>query len=159
MISDLLSYSDWRSYSTCQDFIRTQLCVTLCDPMDCSPPGSSVHGIFQARIVEWVATSYSRGSSLTQGSNRCLLSLLHWQADSLPLVPHRNPQDFIQEQKENTQVYSQWQFASNVWHLTQFTVFVISWYGVSGYTMLSFGNYNSLTTSFSILTSIIILLT
>ena len=38
-------------------------CPTLCDPMDCSPPGSSVHGIFHARIVEQVATSYSRGSS------------------------------------------------------------------------------------------------
>ena len=36
---------------------------TLCDPMDCSPPGSSVHGILQARILEWVTTSFSRGSS------------------------------------------------------------------------------------------------
>ena len=33
----------------------TQLHLTLCDPIDCSPPGSSVHGIFQARILEWVA--------------------------------------------------------------------------------------------------------
>ena len=41
----------------------TQLCPTLCDPMDCSPPCSSVHGIFQARIVERVAISYSSGSS------------------------------------------------------------------------------------------------
>ena len=39
-----------------------QSCLTLCDPMDCSPPGSSVHGIFQARILEWVAISSSRGS-------------------------------------------------------------------------------------------------
>ena len=37
---------------------------TLCDPTDCSPPCSSVHGIFQARILEWVAISYSGGSSL-----------------------------------------------------------------------------------------------
>ena len=37
-----------------------QLCLTLCDPMDCSPPGSSVHGLFQARILEWVAVSFSR---------------------------------------------------------------------------------------------------
>ena len=36
-----------------------QLCTTLCDPMDCSPPGSSIHGIFQARILEWVAISVS----------------------------------------------------------------------------------------------------
>ena len=41
----------------------TQSCPTLCDPADCSPPGSSVHGIFQARILEWVAVSSSRGSS------------------------------------------------------------------------------------------------
>ena len=41
----------------------TQTYQTLCEPMDCSPPGSSVHGIFWARILEWVATSFSRGSS------------------------------------------------------------------------------------------------
>ena len=41
----------------------THSCLTLCDPMDCSLPGSSVHGIFQARILEWVAISFSRGSS------------------------------------------------------------------------------------------------
>ena len=40
-----------------------QSCLTLCDPMDCSPPGSSVQGIFQARILEWVAFPFSRGSS------------------------------------------------------------------------------------------------
>ena len=40
-----------------------QLCPILCDPVDCSPPGSSVHGILQARILEWVAISFSRGSS------------------------------------------------------------------------------------------------
>ena len=40
-----------------------QLCLTLCNPLDSSPPGSSVHGIFQARILECVATSFSKGSS------------------------------------------------------------------------------------------------
>ena len=39
------------------------LCSTLCDSMDCSPPGSSVHGILQARILEWVAMPSARGSS------------------------------------------------------------------------------------------------
>ena len=39
-----------------------QPCPTLCDPMDCRPPGSSVHGILQARVLEWVAMSSSRGS-------------------------------------------------------------------------------------------------
>ena len=38
-----------------------QSCPTLCDPMDCSPPGSSVHGILQARILEWVAISFTKG--------------------------------------------------------------------------------------------------
>ena len=40
-----------------------QSCPALCDPMDCSPPGSSVHGILQARILEWVAIPFSRISS------------------------------------------------------------------------------------------------
>ena len=40
-----------------------QSCPTLCDPMDCSLPGSSIHGIFQARVLEWVAIFFSRGSS------------------------------------------------------------------------------------------------
>ena len=41
----------------------SQSCPTLCDPMDCSPPGSSVHGLLQARTLEWVAMPSSRGSS------------------------------------------------------------------------------------------------
>ena len=45
-------------FSFCSD---THSCVMFCDPMDCSPPGSSVHGIFQARIPEWVDISSSRG--------------------------------------------------------------------------------------------------
>ena len=53
----------------------TQSCTTLCDPMD--PLWSSVHGILQARILEWVAIPFSRGSSLTQGSNPGLLHC--WQ--------------------------------------------------------------------------------
>ena len=41
----------------------SQSCLTLCNPMDCSPPGSPVHGILQARLLEWVAIPFSRGSS------------------------------------------------------------------------------------------------
>ena len=55
-----------------------QLCLTLCSPVDCSSQGSSVHGILQARILEWVAISFSRGSSR-------LLHLLNWQVSSLLL--------------------------------------------------------------------------
>ena len=50
-----------------------QSCLTHCDPMDCSPPGSSIHGILQAGMLEWVAMPFSRGSSLTQVSNSGLL--------------------------------------------------------------------------------------
>ena len=61
---------------------HTQLFVTLC-----RLPDSSVHGIFQARILKTVAISFSRGTFSTQRSSSCLLHLLHWQADSLPLAP------------------------------------------------------------------------
>ena len=44
----------------------TQLYLTLCDPMDCHPPGTSIHGILQARILEWVAIPFSRVQSLDQ---------------------------------------------------------------------------------------------
>ena len=50
--------------------------------MDCSMPDSSVHGISQARVLEQITISFSRGIFLTQGLNQCLLL---WQADSLPL--------------------------------------------------------------------------
>ena len=59
----------------------TQVCPILCSPMDCHPPGSSVRRIFQARILEWVAISSSRGIFLTQGSNpdlpQCRQMLYH----------------------------------------------------------------------------------
>ena len=58
-----------------------QSCPTLSDPMDCSPPGSSVHGILQARILEWFAISFSRVSALPRDGT----CILHWQADPLPL--------------------------------------------------------------------------
>ena len=68
--------------------VCVQLCLTLCHPMDCSPPGSSVHGILQARILEWVAMLSLQGIILTQWSNP---SLLHWQVGSLSLVPPGKP--------------------------------------------------------------------
>ena len=64
-----------------------QSCLILGNPMS----GSSVHGIFQARILEWVAISYFRGIFLTQEWNLCLLHLLHWQAHSLPLCHLGSP--------------------------------------------------------------------
>ena len=66
-------------------------CVLFCDPVDCSPPGSSVHGILQARILEWVCHALLQGIFLTQGLNPALLHLLHWQVGSLPLAPPGKP--------------------------------------------------------------------
>ena len=68
-----------------------QSCPTLLDPVSCSPPGSSIHGILWARLLEWVAMPSSRGSSQHQESDPCLLWLLHWQADSLPLSHGESP--------------------------------------------------------------------
>ena len=51
-------------------YMHAQYCPALSGPMDCSPLGSSVHGIFQARILAWVAISYSRGSSQPRGRTR-----------------------------------------------------------------------------------------
>ena len=62
-----------------------QLCLTICNPENCSPPGSSVHGILQTRVMEWVALPSSRGSSWCRNQTR-VSCLLHWQAGSLPLV-------------------------------------------------------------------------
>ena len=67
-----------------------QLCPTVCNPMNYSPPGSSVHGIFQARILEWVAMPSSRGIFLMQGLKPCLLHLLPCR-QSLPLSHQGSP--------------------------------------------------------------------
>ena len=66
--------------------VVTQSCLTLCDPMDCNPPGSSVHGILQARILECVAMPFSKGSSRLR--NRTQVSCL--QTDSLPSEPQQH---------------------------------------------------------------------
>ena len=67
----------------------TQLYPTLCDPMDSSPSGSSIHGIFQARILGWVAISFSRGSSQPRDQmlaacfvDRCFYHLSHQGSQS-----------------------------------------------------------------------------
>ena len=57
--------------------------LTLCNPMDCSPTGSSVHVSLQARILEWVAIAFSRGSSWPRDWTR--ISIFGRQVDSLPL--------------------------------------------------------------------------
>ena len=75
-----------------------QSCPTLCKPMNCSLQGSSVHGILQARILEWVAIPFSRGSSLPR-DRTCLLHfrqilyhLSHQGSPILNMVPIKNKQ-------------------------------------------------------------------
>ena len=67
-----------------------QTCLTLCNPMDCSLPGSPVHGILQARILEWLAMLSFRGSSQPRYQTH-ISCLLHWQTGSLPLTPPGKP--------------------------------------------------------------------
>ena len=67
-----------------------QSCLTLCDPMDCSPPGFSVHRIPQARILEWAAVPSSRGS-FRPSDWTCVSCLLCWQMGSVPLAPPGKP--------------------------------------------------------------------
>ena len=66
--------------------------VQLCDPMDCSPPSSSVRWILQARILEWVAVPSSRGYSQPRdGTCVSYVSCIDWQVGSLPLAPPEKP--------------------------------------------------------------------
>ena len=73
---ELLHYFYDHYYNLFNTGVRTimcvcaQSCLTLCDSIDHSPPGSSVHGILQARILEWVAISSSRGSSQPRDQTR-----------------------------------------------------------------------------------------
>ena len=66
-----------------------QTCLTLCDPMDCSPPGSSVHGIFQARVLEWGAIAFSKEGAAAAAAAKSLQSCptLCDPRDSSPPVP------------------------------------------------------------------------
>ena len=71
----------------CACVLVTQSCLTLCDPMHCSPPGSSVHGVSQARVLEWVAFP-SSGDLPNTGIK---LGSPELQADSLPSEPPGKP--------------------------------------------------------------------
>ena len=72
-------------------FLGGGCCVRLCDPMDCSSPGPTVHGISQARIMEWVAIPVSRGSS-PPGIKPASPD---WQVDSLPLSHQGRPVSYL----------------------------------------------------------------
>ena len=89
---EFISISSYISSCMCAKSFPSRL--TLCHPMDCSLLGSSVHGILQARTLEWVDHDLLQGIFPTHGSNSCLLltsPLLHWQVGSLPLAPPGKP--------------------------------------------------------------------
>ena len=69
----------------------SQFCLDLCNPIDCSLPGSSVYGISQARILEWVAIPFSGGSSQPRDQTRSPAL----EADSLPSEPPEKPMNTI----------------------------------------------------------------
>ena len=79
-------------FYTCVRAKSLQSCLTPCNCMDQSLPGSSVHASLQARLLEQVAMPSSRGSSQPRDQTRISYHLLHWQMASLPLVPPGKPQ-------------------------------------------------------------------
>ena len=81
-----------RSMCTCACCAKSlQQCLTLCNPMDCSPPGYSIHGDSPGKNTGVGCHALLQGIFLTQGSNLCLLSNLCWQVGSLPVVPPEKP--------------------------------------------------------------------
>ena len=80
------------SYQGSPACLVAQSCPNLCDPIDHSPPGSSVHGILQARMLEWVAISFCRGSSQPRARTCVSRVSLALQVDSLPAEPSGKPQ-------------------------------------------------------------------
>ena len=90
-----------------------QSCLTLCDPMDCSLPGFSVHGIFQARVLEWVAIAFSRRSSQPRDESRSPTI----QADTLlSETPGKSKKRKKEEKKKRTQMkyYMKEEYYSNM---------------------------------------------
>ena len=93
--------------------------MTLCDPMDCSLPGSSVHGIFQARVLEWVATSFSRGSSrprdrtwVSRIAGRCFTI---WATREAPLIARGGAQILKEEAMTKLKVYVRATLKTSQW--------------------------------------------
>ena len=82
-----------------------QSCPTLCDPMDCSPPGSSIHGILQARIVEWITISFSRGSSRPRDQTRvsCIAGFNLWATREAHREGKVDPNVVIKMKREKQQ--------------------------------------------------------
>ena len=94
----ILSLSSWHIEEKAKDIPMVcmhakslRLCLTLCEPMDHSLPGSSIHGILQPKMLEWVTLPSSRESSQPRDRTHVSYVYLHWKAGSLPLVPLGKP--------------------------------------------------------------------
>ena len=81
-----------------------QSCPILCDPVDCCPPGSSVHGILQAKILEGFSCP-PPGDLPDANTESSSLHLLYWQAGSLLLVPPGKQVDFNSKPEFESQLY------------------------------------------------------
>ena len=122
--------SSWprnRTRVSCIEGKVAQSCPTLCDPMDYSLPGFSVHGIFQVRVLEWVAISFSRGSSWPRDRTRvscivgrrfthwAILNHLNYQGSPFPWIHHSPMEtlDWIWESEHWKAQMSVW--VSSLW--------------------------------------------
>ena len=108
---------EFMSHQVCGVFsiacLVTQSCLTVCDPKDCSPPGSSVHGDSPGMNIGVGCHALLQGIFPTRGSNPHLLCFLHWQEDSLPLAPPGKPCPHPQilpflTQRTSTSLHSGW---------------------------------------------------
>ena len=94
-----------------------QLCLTLCNPKDCNLPGSSVHGIFQARILEWGAIAFSRRSSQPRDCRQTLYHLSHQGSPEQPRQHIKKQRHYFANKGSSSQGYG---FSSShvwVWEL------------------------------------------
>ena len=99
-----------------------QLCPTLCDPMDCGLPGSSIHGIFQARILEWVAISFSRGSSRPRDQTQ----VSHIGGRRLNLWATREAQRHVSKLKRWKLWIKLWECSQEAWKMNPGNQIIIS---------------------------------
>ena len=83
--------------SYCYCCLVAKLCLTLCNPMDYSPPNTSVHGVFQARILEWVAISFSKFLLYPEINSR--LSKKQYNNKSIRKAQERTFSRYFKEQK------------------------------------------------------------
>ena len=84
----------------------TQSCLTLCNPVDCRPPGSSIHGISQARILEWVAISFSRESSRPRDQTR--VSLIAGRCFNLWATRDAQSKDKLEHSRAVLEIWNQY---------------------------------------------------